>query len=258
VDLPLRAAGLVFPSDTQSRVVVLAATDAGSLRFDRDEKTHTFRTDFNILARVIDARGEVLRQASQPYRLAGPIQQIDQARRGEVLFFRQPAFGPGSYTLEVAVHDALATRSGVYRAAFVVPETTPQSLQVSSLVLVQRTERTNPEERQTDNPLYSGELLVYPNLGQAIRKSGEKAITCYAVVIPGSGAAPQATLEILREGHTVATAPLALPAAKTSGRIEHLAQLSIDTLSSGRYTLRLTVTQGVRREVRDAAFELID
>jgi hypothetical protein len=106
--------------------------------------------------------------------------------------------------------------------------------------------------------LYAGEALVYPNLGEPIRTSRDTALTFYVVVMPGPGALPQAMLEILRDGQVVAQGPTTLPTADASGRIEHVAQLPVGTLSSGRYTLRLTVSQGERREVREVAFELVD
>ncbi|MDP9324281.1 MAG: VWA domain-containing protein [Acidobacteriota bacterium] len=257
-DLPVRAVALVFPDGSQNRLVVLAATDAGALRFDRDAKTQTYRTDFSILARIVDSKGEVIRKSSQPYRLSGPLQQIEQAQRGDVLFFRQPALPAGTYTVEVAVHDALATRSGVRRETFIVPEAVPQSLQVSSLVLVARGERVQPDQRAQDNPLYVGDILIYPNLGEPIRKSREKALTFLVVVRPDTGSAPQATVEILRDGQVLAQAPSVLPGADASGRIQHIGQVSIDALSPGRYSLRLTTTQGTRSVVRVAVFELMD
>ena len=54
-DLPLRATALVFPDGAQSRVAVLAATDAAALRFGVDAKTETYQTDFSIVARIVDA-----------------------------------------------------------------------------------------------------------------------------------------------------------------------------------------------------------
>lgn len=258
VDLPLRATALVFPDGSRSRIAVLAATDVGAIRFGLEVKTQTYRSDFSIVARIVDGQGEVIRKASQLYRLSVPAQQLDAAKRGEVLFFRQPALGPGSYTLEVAVHDAFATRAGVIRSTFVVPEAAPQSLQVSSLVLVGRAEQVRTEERPQDNPLFVGEVLIYPNLGEPIRKSRDKALTFFIAVTAGSGAVPHATVEIIREGQTLAQAPSTLPDADASGRIQHIAQVSVETLSPGRYTLRLTVSQGERREVREAAFALID
>ena len=174
VGLPLRAAALVFPEDSQSRVAILAATDGRALRFDRDEKTQTYRTDFTLLARILDRHDQVVRQASQPYRLSGPAPMLDTARQGEVLFFRQPALGPGSYTLEVAVYDSLATRAGVHRSTFIVPETVAESLQVSSMVLVRRGERVPAAEHQKNNPLYVGEVLIYPNLVSPFGRRGTR------------------------------------------------------------------------------------
>jgi hypothetical protein len=108
--------------------------------------------DSFLTGRIREDRSEGLRNYvranSQPYHLSGPVQQVDQARHGEILFFRQPPLGPSTYTLEVAVHDALAARSGVHRSSFVVPDSTPHDLQVSNLVLVERAERVNP---RTDN-----------------------------------------------------------------------------------------------------------
>ena len=257
-DLPLRAAALVFPGGEQSRVAVLAATDAAALRFEADGTTGKYRTDFSILARVMNARGEIVRKASQPYRLSGPADQIDTAKRGEILFFRQPSLEPGTYTLEVAVHDALATRSSVHRSTFVVPETKAAALEVSSLVLVRRAERVKPEERDKDNPLYMGDVLIYPNLGEPLRKSRDKAAAFFTVATAAPGNAPQASVEVLQDGRAVAKAPAALPAAGPSDRIEHVIQLPLEKLPAGRYTVRLTMTQGSTREVRDATLTVIE
>jgi hypothetical protein len=213
------------------------------LRFDRDVKSQAYRTDFSIVARIVDSAGAVVRKSSQPYRLSGPLSQTDQAQRGEILFFRQPALGPGRYTLEVAVHDALAMRSGVRRSPFVVPESTVSSLQVSTLVLVARGERGTPGESVKNNPLSVGDVLIYPNLGEPINTSKVKAVTFFVVVTAGSSAAPQAMVEILRDGQAVAHGPTVLASADATGEIRHLAQASVDTLDPGRYTLRLTIVR---------------
>ncbi len=253
-DLPIRATALVFPEGSESRVAVLAATDGQALRFDRTSQT--YRTDFSIVARILDPTGAVVRKASQPYRLNGPATLIEPAQAGEVLFFRQPVMGPGSYTLEVAVHDALAQRAGVRRSAFVVPESTSGSLQVSSLVLVAREERVPPGTADKENPLYVGDVLVYPNLGTPLRTSSDNTLTFYVAIKPAPGAASQGRVEILRDGQPVSEAPVVLGPGDASGAIRHIGRVQIDTLPPGQYTLRMTVTQGDRREVRETAFEL--
>jgi hypothetical protein len=131
-ELPVRARAFVFPGASGARTVVLAATDANVLRFDGDTTGEQYRTDFTIVARIVDARGTTVRKSSQPYRLAGLVRQMEQAKRGQILFFRQPQLAPGAYTLEAAVHDALSGRTGVRRAGFVVPEGSAKTLQVSS------------------------------------------------------------------------------------------------------------------------------
>ena len=47
-----------------------------------------------------------------------------------------------------------------------------------------------------------------------------------------------------------------LASADASGEIRHIAQAPVDALDPGSYTLRLTISQGERREIRDAVFEL--
>jgi hypothetical protein len=152
---------------------------ASGLRFAPDAGGTSFRTEFTIVARIRDSRVETVKKSSQPYRLTGPIGTVDQARAGQVLFFRQPELEPGAYTLEVAVHDALAQRAGGHRSSFVV--------------------------------------------------SGEAQL-------PRAGSPP----------------------ADESGQIRRLIQVPVETLSAGRYTLRLTVEQGGREVVREVAFTLVD
>jgi hypothetical protein len=254
-DVPIRARALVFPgTEGRDRVAVLASASGGALTFRRDDKTQTYRTDFTILARILDSRGLAVRKSSQPYRLTGPWQQMDQAQRGDVLFFRQPSMEPGSYTLEVAVHDALADKTGVQRTTFTVPSVADRALNVGDLVVVHHAERVPANERQSNNPLYFGEVVIYPNMGEALVKARDKALTFYVVVAPGVLVTPSATLEVLRGAEVVARSPVALPQPDTSGRIAHVAQVPLDALPPGRYTLRLTVTHGNQKEVRETAF----
>jgi VWFA-related protein len=250
-DLPLRSAALVFPG---GQVAILAATDARELGFSRDDKARSYRTNFTVLARVVDASGRVERKASQSYRLSGPVDQMEQARRGEILFFRKPTLLAGEYTLEVALHDTLTSHATVQRHTFAVPPA--DGLDVSTLVIVRRAERVKPEERQQGNPLYVGDLLVYPNLGEPILKSRQKTLALYFTMISPSGAQPSARLEVLNGGQPRADLPLALNAADPSGRSAQISSLVIDSLPPGRYLLRLTIALGDRHEVKTAVFDL--
>jgi hypothetical protein len=151
----------------ESRVPILVGVPADRVAFEVTDTA--FRTDFTILTRVLDGAGEVVRKGSQPYRLNGPREQVEAARAGEVLFYRQPSLEPGTYRLEVAVLDAFARRGTVERQTFTVPPA--NGLGVSSLVVVGRGERVAAGEQDADNPLYVGDVLVYPNLGEPITKT---------------------------------------------------------------------------------------
>jgi len=250
----VRAAALVFPNPagTESRLAVLAACDAAELTFSSEDNAAAYRTDFTILARIRTADGEVVRKASQPYRLSGPAADLARARQGEVLFFRQPTLAPGTYTLEIAVHDALARRAGVRTSTFEVPETKPQALQVSSLVIVRRAERVTEGERDANNPLYVDTVLIYPNLGEPIHRAQEPAITILATILPAGSDAPRAMLEVWRADQRLTVLPLQLASTDATSRIQQLARISTAALTPGDYTLRLILTQGDQREQRDA------
>jgi VWFA-related protein len=252
-DVPVRAVALVFPDKAESRLAVLAGTPGAALTFTRDEKANSYRTDFTILARIKNASGEVVRKASQPYRLSGPLDKVDEARRGDVLFFRQPTLAPGTYTLDVVVHDALARRAGVQTSTFTVPERT--GVQVSSLILVQRGERLPASEPANDNPLRVGDVLLYPNLGEPVRRS--ETATLYFALTPGPGATPQADLEVLSDAAPPTRVPLTLDAPDAHGVIHQLARLPLAALAPGSYTLRLTVHQGEATATRDAPLVIV-
>jgi hypothetical protein len=240
----------VFP---QGRLAVLAATDGNALRFDRDEGKKIYKADFTILARIVNVDGRVVRSASQAYRLTGPIADVERAKAGEILFFRQPTLAPGRYILEVALHDALAARAAVQRTPFVVVDMS--SMQVSTLVLVQRAERIKPEEQRKDNPLCVDDLLRYPNLGEPLQKSRQKSMGVFAVIAPAAGVAPTATLRVLRDTTEVASMPAPLT-REDGGRLHALAEISLEKLPPGHYVVQLQVMQLDRREIRESAFEV--
>ena len=255
-DLPVRSAALVFPGGTDTRVLMLASTDGTALEFQRDGEQ--FRAEFNVVARILDARGAVVRKASQPYRLSGPAAETDRARAGNILFFRQPTLEPGDYTLEVAVHDAVSAKVGVRRSTFTVPARASGGFAVSSLVLVRRAEHVKPEERQPDNPLFFDDVVLYPNLGEPLTSSADLRLTCFLSLEELSGLTPDVTMELLRGSARLARGPLSLPPPDASGRIRYLGDLSIGAgaATPGEYTLRLTITKNGRSVVREAAFTI--
>jgi hypothetical protein len=174
-----------------------------------------------------------------------------------VLFFRQPTLPPGSYTLEYVVHDALSERAGAGLAPVSVPDKHAGQPQVSSLMIVSRTERVPAAERDATNPLYYGDVLLYPSLGEPISKRQTSALTFAFNLIPG-GAPARASLTLLQGQRALGETPLSLGAPDVQGRIWHVSQLPIANLAPGEYVLGLTVAAGDRIETRHATFRVVE
>ena len=99
---------------------------------------------------------------SQRYQLQIPIDQLASAKTGEVLFYREPVLGPGVYTMETVVYDALANKASVRISTVDINDAKPQALRVSSLVAVRRAENVPEAQRVPGSPLYVGDQLLRP------------------------------------------------------------------------------------------------
>lgn len=259
-DVALKTAALVFPRAGESRVVVVAVPDSGAIRFAHDENRRTSEAKVNLVARVVNSSGAVVRQAGQAYRLSGSgsVQQLDGSGPPDIIFTRQFNLPPGGYTLEIGVHDGLASRSGAKRVPFAVPLTSALTLRVSSLVLVSHSEPTGDVDVNDDNPLRLGIVRLIPSLGKGISRSQEGKLSFYVVVTPGSGSSVTADLQLLQGTRVLAQGPLQMSKPDASGDIAQVAQLPLDGVMPGSYVLRLTVYQADRREVRESAFEVVE
>ena len=252
-DVPLRLGAFVFPeAKGGSRTALMMAASGQTLTFETTGEQ--FRTDFTLLARIKDDKGDVVRKASQPYRLTGKAADRERAQLGEILFYRQPELPPGKYVVEGAVHDALGPRAGVVRLPFEVPP--DAGLRVGSLVIVSRTERLMSGELDPENALQVNDRLVYPNLGEPLQRRRDGTVAFYLSIVP-SGAAPvDARLQVLRAGQMVVELPVPLQAADATGRIRQVSQVPAGGLGTGDFQFRVVVTQGPTAVVREARFRL--
>jgi hypothetical protein len=243
----------------EPRVAVVVAADAPALTFKPNALNDAFVTDFTILARIRDAQGAVVRKASEPYRLSGPLADVDRARQGEVVFFRQPQLPPGSYMLEAAVHDAIANASGARFVPFTVYDAGPKGVVASSLLLVGRTERLADANPDDTNPLLAGDLLLYPRLGEPYHKGTDTAVTLFfRIKVPAGAPQPSATLVLLQNGRPAASVPIQLAAPDASGVIDHAAQLPLDGLPVGDYVLQLVVQVGTEPITRESPLRIVE
>jgi hypothetical protein len=155
------------------------------------------------------------------------------------------------------VYDAQARKSSARISTVSVPSPDVRHARVSSVVIVRRAEQVAAADRDEANPLYVGDLLLYPDVGVATRRSQDKELAFYFATY---GARPRDTsgrIELLSHGRVVSSAPLVVSQVDAQGRFPQLQRMPIDTLPSGLYELRVTVADRAGSDSQTAKFRIV-
>ena len=251
---PVQAAGFSFPDPVRPGLTpVLVRMETAALQYRIDPQRSTYSTQAVIIVRIRDRNGDEVQKLSQQYVLSGETKDLEAAKRGEILFYREPDLSEGVYTMETIVFDATA-RLGSARVATLTVPAAASALAMSSLVLVDRIEdvRDAPAPESTMiPPLYVGKTLLYPNLGQPLRKSAATELPFYFTLY-GDVHGARASAQLLQNGVAIAESPVQLPSTSGS-RTQHVGRLPVGALPLGTYELRIRVS-GSGREVSRSAF----
>ncbi|MGB2714565.1 MAG: VWA domain-containing protein [Vicinamibacterales bacterium] len=256
---PVRVAALKFPEPGRPGLTpVLVSVPAGSLTFRQTEDQSSYRAEFTIVVRFKNAAKEVVDKLSQNYVLTGPMEKLESVKQGNVLFYREPELQPGIYSMEAIVHDALSERASVRFATVEQSKVEDNTLRASNLVLVGSAERVAETNRPVDNPFLVGDRLLYPNMGEPVRKSTTPELGFFFTVYPAKGAKPQAMLEVLQNGTALAKLPLPLGDADSAGRIQQVSRLPTAALAAGTYDLHLVITQAQQQISRSTIVRIVE
>ena len=256
-DFPVRALSLRFPdADRPGLAPVLVTVATSGVAFKALPERKLLESDFIVLARIKDGSGTTIEKMSQRYQLQVPIDQPASTKTHEVLFYREPVLGAGVYTLETVVYDAVADKASVRIATLDISDAKAEALRVSSLVAVRRAEKVPEAQRVPGSPLYVGEQLLTPSMGEPFSKALTKELPFYFVVYPAKDGTPTATLSLLSAGKALAEVPLELSAADAKGRIPQVSRIPLDALQPGTYELRIAVKQGTQTAAQGMTFRL--
>jgi VWFA-related protein len=256
---PVRAAALNFPErDRPGLTPVLVSVPASALTFRTAEDGASYRAEFTVLVRFRGAADDVLTKMSQNYVLSGPMDKLESVKMGNVLFYREREFEPGVYKMEAIVHDVLGERASVRFATLESRATNGDALRASTLVLVASGERVTGANRPAGNPFLAGDMLLYPNLGEPVRKSASPEIGFFLTVYAAKGPKAEARLELAQNGRTLAALPLPLDQPDSAGRIQQVSRLPTAALTPGTYELRVIVSQGSQQIVRSTVIRLVE
>jgi VWFA-related protein len=255
---PVRAAAMLFPErDRPGLVPVVVDLKTAPVTFRPGADARMYTSDFAVIVRFLDAQNRVVRKVSQHYEVKGPIADLERAKQGEVIFYREPELPPGVYTMETVVYDALSGKSSVRLGTVEVPNPEAGKLRMSSLVLVKRGERVPDKDRRADNPLLVKDVVLYPNLGEPVSKATKEVGFYFAVYPVQGGSSPESTIQLLLDGKLVAQFAMPLPAADALGRVQQTGRLPLDQLAPGTYDLRAVVKQGNEQVFRSTLLRVV-
>ncbi|HYJ45878.1 MAG TPA: VWA domain-containing protein, partial [Pyrinomonadaceae bacterium] len=111
---PFRGGALSFPAMNRSGLaLILAEVSLSSFTFAQSSDKKSYNADFSIVALVKDQSGQVIQKLSQHYPLSGPVANLEAARKGEVLFYRETQLPPGDYTVQLIAYDTATGKTSV-------------------------------------------------------------------------------------------------------------------------------------------------
>ena len=245
---PFHAVALTFPDDgTTAKVPVLVQVPGDAIRYEPEpSRPDSMVADLTIVVRVRNEYRQEVARLSQRYQLSSPADKLEAARAGDILFYREAELPPGQYTVDAVAYDASASSASVRSVPLEVSAGGAAGAQLSSLVLIDRVERVPAEERDSSNPLYFGEALLYPNMGDPYRKSVAKALGFFFSA-RAPGPSRRALLEVARAGQVTGSLMMKLPEPDADGRIQHAGTLPLESFAPGEYELRVSLLDGTRR-----------
>jgi VWFA-related protein len=255
----LHSMALSYPAPGKNGLtLVLGEASLSDFKFANSNDNKSYNTDFSIVALVRDQSGQVIQKLSQHYALNGAIQELDNARKSNVLFYRETQLRPGKYRVQVIAYDAASNAVNVSATSVEIANVDETKPRLSSVAVLKRAERLTSEEQKRDQPLHFGELLVYPNLGERIDPKAVKQLAYFFTAWPAKGSTKpmQVTLEILQNNRRVGKTSGELPPADERGQIKYASAFPLDKFPPGEFELKVTVSDGANSVSRSTSFVL--
>ena len=247
------------PMPGRPGLAMLSVTVPGtSLLLVGDEKQQRYGGGAVIVARVVDARGKVVKKVSQQYRLSGELAEAKSLGAKTLSFLRMVDLDPGTYRVEAAVYDSGGQKASVVSQPLTIPPVT--KTMVGDLLVIDHAVRMTPDEiASSPNPLISDGLLIKPTLTPKIAKH-ERPDIAFALPLslsPNESAPPAKLALLSTSGDALAAVALSLGMADGDGRVLAIGHVPLDKVPPGRYELQVTVGSGGDAQVRRAALTVV-
>ncbi len=239
--------------------VVVVETPISQLEIKKDTNSGLFSVHANLLAQIVDSSGTVVEQFGQELRRHGALDTLEAAR-SEALSFQRPfVAAPGSYTLKVAVVDALSGKASAAQNSFQVASS-KAGPSLSDIIVVRRVDpvpASLDKDGSLGDPLRSSNGEIVPNLAGAI-PAGTRDVSLFFMIHPGPDSLGKPTMEITvsRNGHAIGRAPLTFREAADGGPVPYFSTVGTRSVSPGEYVATVRFTQGEQSVERSVSLRI--
>jgi len=240
-DVEYRSQALRFRApDGRPEFAIALEVPMAKLTATAEAAAKSERLHVSLLALVKDSTGRIVDILSTDSPIVVPDAERSSLATGRVQFARPVVLDPGHYTVETAVVDWEAGRSGTSTYAIDAPQQAGPEL--STLTLVRRIEDVDAAAAASD-PLVSQGKQAIPSLATDLEAGSKPYIFFRVYPDKTAGGRPSLKAQILLDGRLAASQSSELPAPDASGSIP--VTIAADA-RPGSHELRLAVTQGGR------------
>jgi hypothetical protein len=219
---------------------------------------------------VRNAEGKSVWEAKKDITIKEPLKKQQARQEGNLYYMRELQLPGGQYTIEGAVEDLVAGKSGKASETLQASSSLP-GFAVSDAIFVRPFKESSDRFEADQVFSYDGKALA-PLLDPVFVANEPFILRLYFVIYPElQGAKPEISLEILRNGQAVGRSQLAFNdeiknAAGESGTMgvkseqkhefPYLTEIRDATFDAGQYEARVTVRQGRNTVTRAAPFRV--
>ena len=243
------------------RAAITVSVSGRVLALMGKREENTYAGGAVVVLRITDDTGAAIQKFSQQYRLRGEFTSIEAMRSKTLTFARFPELRPGTYRVDAAVYDSVGDKASVATAPLTIhPSNSPE---VGDLLIIDHAEKVESDEEVNQakgNPMVVNGLLLKPVLQPVIHRSTSSDVT-FAIPLsldPGQ-TAPSATLDLVADGHMVASVPLGtLGVADTAGRLFAVGHMPLARVPVGLYQLQITIGAGPNARTRTTGLTIVE
>ncbi len=241
-----RAEGMHFLNPAKAGIgEIVIDVPLSSFKLNENKESGMFEGRFSYLAVIKNANGEVARKFGNEIPLKVPAAKMAALKESHFIYTEHVDLPTGRYALQTAVMDEEGETISADKRSFYIPPTDGK-LAMSSVSVV-RSMKAKDQNTAPGDPWLIGEKVVSPTLQPVVKKANTQTVPFYLVVYPDQqqkGVQPELVMEFTKDDKVLGSGPAPLTPPDSEGKIQYIAQVPVDQLQPGNYSVRFVVKQG--------------